>query len=143
MTTAAPGNPVMLPEAPILTVGLSAAVWISAEGEVAHLDPKAAAQRARNEAPLLCHAPATARRLGLGPFPAYDLLDTVLKAYLEEKKTLPEIIEMGYSSELVKNILNMIESNEYKRQQAAPGIKVSWKAFGIGRRYPIAKAALF
>ena len=75
--------------------------------------------------------------------PSYDLLDTVLKAYLEEKKTLPEIIEMGYSSELVKNILNMVESNEYKRQQAAPGIKVSWKAFGLGRRYPIAKAALF
>ena len=75
--------------------------------------------------------------------PSYDLLDTVLKAYLEEKKTLPEIIEMGYSSELVTNIPNRVESNEYKRQQAAPGIKVSWKAFGLGRRYPIAKAALF
>ncbi|MDF1524651.1 MAG: NAD+ synthase [bacterium] len=75
--------------------------------------------------------------------PSYDLLDTILKAYLEEKKTLPEIVEMGYSSELVKNILNMVESNEYKRQQAAPGIKVSWKAFGLGRRCPIAKADLF
>jgi len=75
VTTAAPGNPVMLPEAPILTTGLSAAVWISAEGEVAHLDPKAAARRAGSAAPLLCHAPATARRLGLGPFPAYDLLE--------------------------------------------------------------------
>ncbi|MCK5353139.1 NAD(+) synthase, partial [bacterium] len=75
--------------------------------------------------------------------PSYDLLDTVLKAYLEEDKTLPEIVEMGYPSELVKKILNMVESNEYKRQQAAPGIKVSWKAFGLGRRCPIAKAALF
>ena len=75
--------------------------------------------------------------------PSYETLDTVLKAYLEETKTLPEIVEMGYSSDLVKKILNMVESNEYKRQQAAPGIKVSWKAFGLGRRCPIAKASLF
>jgi len=75
--------------------------------------------------------------------PSYETLDTVLKAYLEETKTLPEIVELGYPSELVKKILNMVESNEYKRQQAAPGIKVSWKAFGLGRRCPIAKAALF
>ena len=75
--------------------------------------------------------------------PPYDVLDPVLKAYLEEKKTLPEIVEMGYSRNLVKKILNMVEGNEYKRQQAAPGIKVSWKAFGLGRRCPIAKAALF
>lgn len=75
--------------------------------------------------------------------PPYDLLDPVLKAYLEEKKTLPEIVEMGYPPDLVTKILNMVESNEYKRQQAAPGIKVSWKAFGIGRRCPIAKADLF
>ena len=75
--------------------------------------------------------------------PPYDVLDLVLRAYLEEKKTLPQIVEMGYSEELTKKILNMVERNEYKRQQAAPGIKVSWKAFGLGRRYPIAKAALF
>jgi NAD+ synthase (glutamine-hydrolysing) len=67
----------------------------------------------------------------------------VLKAYLEENKTLPEIVEMGYPRNLVKKILNLVESNEYKRQQAAPGIKVSWKAFGLVRRCPVAKAALF
>jgi len=50
---------------------------------------------------------------------------------------------MGYSPELVKTILNMIEGSEYKRQQAAPGLKVSWKAFGIGRRCPVAKSFLF
>jgi NAD+ synthetase len=75
--------------------------------------------------------------------PPYDVLDPVLKAYLEENKTLPEIVEMGYPRNLVKKILNLVESNEYKRQQAAPGIKVSWKAFGLGRRCPVAKAALF
>jgi len=75
--------------------------------------------------------------------PPYDVLDTVLKAYIEDHKTLSEIIDLGYKGELVATILNMVEGNEYKRQQAAPGIKVSWKAFGLGRRYPIAKARLF
>jgi NAD+ synthase/NAD+ synthase (glutamine-hydrolysing) len=75
--------------------------------------------------------------------PPYDLLDAVLRAYIEEHKTLEEIVNMGYSHEEVARILNLVEGNEYKRQQAAPGIKVSWKAFGIGRRCPIAKAKLF
>lgn len=75
--------------------------------------------------------------------PPYEVLDPVLRAYLEENKTLPEIVEMGYDPEIVKRILRLVENNEYKRQQAAPGIKVSWKAFGLGRRCPIAKAALF
>ena len=75
--------------------------------------------------------------------PPYDLLDAVLKAYIEEHLTLDEIVEMGYDRDEVTRILNLVEGNEYKRQQAAPGIKVSWKAFGIGRRCPIAKARLF
>ncbi len=75
--------------------------------------------------------------------PPYDVLDPVLKAYIEDHKTLSEIVELGYKDALVTAILNMVEGNEYKRQQAAPGIKVSWKAFGLGRRYPIAKAKLF
>jgi NAD+ synthetase len=75
--------------------------------------------------------------------PPYDLLDAVLKAYIEEHLTLEEIAARGYSRDEVTKILNTVEGNEYKRQQAAPGIKVSWKAFGIGRRCPIAKARLF
>ena len=75
--------------------------------------------------------------------PPYDLLDAVLKAYIEEHLTIDEITAQGYSREEVAKILNTVEGNEYKRQQAAPGIKVSWKAFGIGRRCPIAKARLF
>ncbi|MDF1536435.1 MAG: NAD+ synthase [bacterium] len=75
--------------------------------------------------------------------PPYDLLDAVLKAYIEEHLTLDEIVDKGYPAEVVRRILNLVEGNEYKRQQAAPGIKVSWKAFGIGRRCPIAKASFF
>ncbi|UCG38477.1 MAG: NAD+ synthase [bacterium] len=75
--------------------------------------------------------------------PPYDILDAVLEAYIEDKKTLHEIVKMGYPLDLVRRILGLIEGNEYKRQQAAPGIKVSWKAFGLGRRCPIAKADFF
>lgn len=75
--------------------------------------------------------------------PPYEVLDPILKAYIEENRTADEIAEEGHRPELVRNILTMVDRNEYKRQQAAPGIKVSWKAFGIGRRCPIAKARLF
>jgi NAD+ synthase (glutamine-hydrolysing) len=75
--------------------------------------------------------------------PPYELLDRVLRAYIEEHRTLAEIAASGVPREDARDILDRLESNEYKRRQAAPGIKVSWKAFGLGRRYPIAKARLF
>jgi len=75
--------------------------------------------------------------------PPYDILDPILKGYIEDHKTPEELVAEGFDEELVTRILNSVEGNEYKRQQAAPGIKVSWKAFGLGRRYPIAKARLF
>jgi len=75
--------------------------------------------------------------------PPYRILDPVLKAYIDDNRTFREILEMGYPEEIVRKILNMVETNEYKRQQAAPGLKVSWKAFGMGRRCPVAKSFLF
>lgn len=70
--------------------------------------------------------------------PPYDILDAVLKAYVEELRSEEEIIEMGFKPNVVKKILNMIHKNEYKRRQAPPGLRVTSKAFGIGRRFPIA-----
>ncbi|UCF29958.1 MAG: NAD+ synthase [bacterium] len=75
--------------------------------------------------------------------PPYETLDPILKAYIEDHKTHSEIVADGFPPDLVTRVLNMVEGNEYKRQQAAPGLKVSWKAFGLGRRYPIAKAKMF
>ena len=69
--------------------------------------------------------------------PQYDILDIILKSFIEEKKTLDEICLMGYEKNLVSNIINMVIRNEYKRRQYAPGVKVSPKSFGRDRRFPI------
>ena len=71
--------------------------------------------------------------------PPYDVLDTILEAYVEDNQA-PEAIaaEHGYDLALVQKVARMVDGNEYKRQQAPPGLKISQKAFGMGRRYPIA-----
>ena len=71
--------------------------------------------------------------------PPYEILDTVLEEYVEDSRCPEEISSShGYDLALVRKVVRMIERSEYKRQQAAPGLKVSAKAFGSGRRFPIA-----
>ena len=69
--------------------------------------------------------------------PQYDILDKILKAFIEEKKSLSEICDLGFEKSLVSNVINMVIRNEYKRRQYAPGVKVSEKSFGRDRRFPI------
>jgi len=69
--------------------------------------------------------------------PEYPLLDKILKMYLEENKELNEIVGEIGNKEIVKRVLSMVDKNEFKRKQAAPVLRVSTKAFGYGRRYPI------
>lgn len=69
--------------------------------------------------------------------PPYDQLDRVLKMYLEEQKEIKEIIELVKDEEMVKKTLRLIDLNEFKRKQGAPVLRVSTKAFGYGRRFPI------
>ncbi len=72
--------------------------------------------------------------------PEYAVLDRILEGYIEQMRTPGEIAESeGLDLKLVQNIVNKVDRNEYKRQQAAPGLKVTTKAFGIGRRMPIAQ----
>ena len=71
--------------------------------------------------------------------PPYELLDAILKASIEDIKTFDQIVHMGFDPVIVRDILSRIDRNEYKRNQAAPGLKVTSKAFGYGRRYPLAK----
>ncbi|MDR3610755.1 MAG: NAD+ synthase [Ignavibacteriaceae bacterium] len=69
--------------------------------------------------------------------PPYEILDKILRMYLEENKEVKEISEIMGNCELVKKILSLVDKNEFKRKQAAPALRVSRKAFGFGRRYPI------
>jgi NAD+ synthase (glutamine-hydrolysing) len=69
--------------------------------------------------------------------PEYDILDKVLYQYIEKRQGPKEIIAMGIDEALVKRILRLVNSNEYKRNQFCPIIRVSSKAFGVGRRMPI------
>ena len=71
--------------------------------------------------------------------PPYEVLDPILHAYIEELKDPEEIIAMGYEPEMVRDIVRRVIRNEYKRRQAAPGLKLTSKAFGEGRRYPVAQ----
>ncbi|MFQ5863002.1 MAG: NAD(+) synthase, partial [Candidatus Brocadiales bacterium] len=70
--------------------------------------------------------------------PPFDVLDPILKAYVEEDRSFEEIVAKGYDKKIVKKVITMVDKNEYKRRQAAPGIKITPKAFGKDRRMPIA-----
>jgi NAD+ synthase (glutamine-hydrolysing) len=71
--------------------------------------------------------------------PPYDLLDKILDLYLIENRTTEEIVADGYDRDTVERVLRMVGRAEYKRRQAAPVLKVSPRAFGTGRRMPIAR----
>jgi NAD+ synthase (glutamine-hydrolysing) len=71
--------------------------------------------------------------------PPYEILDAILKASIEDLMSFEDIVRTGFDPALVRDILSRIDRNEYKRSQAAPGLKVTSKAFGYGRRYPLAK----
>ena len=74
--------------------------------------------------------------------PDYEVLDAILEDYVEQAHSAEQIArEHDFGLDLVKSVIRMVERNEYKRQQAAPGIKISPKAFGYGRRFPIAAKA--
>ena len=69
--------------------------------------------------------------------PAYDILDGILKGYVEEGLSRADIVAQGYEPAVVNDIVRKVDLNEYKRKQAAPGLKITPLAFGVGRRIPI------
>jgi NAD+ synthetase len=71
--------------------------------------------------------------------PPYDILDAILKGYIEEVKGIKSLVQMGFDKRVVEDVISRVDRNEYKRHQAAPGLKVTSKAFGYGRRYPLAQ----
>ncbi len=71
--------------------------------------------------------------------PPYDVLDAILFRYVEEEKGAGEIIADGFDAATVVRVIKLVDRSEYKRRQAAPGLKVTSRAFGFGRRMPIAQ----
>lgn len=69
--------------------------------------------------------------------PDYEVLDAIIKAYVKQDQTPEQISALGFSEEEVRRVVKMIDRNEYKRRQAAPGVKITHRAFGRDRRYPI------
>ena len=69
--------------------------------------------------------------------PPYDVLDAIIEAYVEKNLPAAEIIAMNYPEETVRRVLRMIHSCEYKRRQAAPGIRITWRDFGQSWRFPL------
>jgi NAD+ synthetase len=71
--------------------------------------------------------------------PPYDILDGILKAYVEDNLSAAAVADLGYDPGLVREVIRRVDANEYKRRQAVPGLRVTSKAFGMGRRLPIAQ----
>ncbi len=69
--------------------------------------------------------------------PDYDTLDAILERYVEQDQSADEIVDAGFGADVVFQVINMVDRNEYKRRQAAPGVRITPRAFGRDRRYPI------
>jgi NAD+ synthase (glutamine-hydrolysing) len=79
-----------------------------------------------------------ADQLDTDSLPAYEVLDPIISAYVEDDRSIDEIVASGADEQLVQRVVRMIDRNEYKRRQAPPGIKITPRAFGRDRRLPIA-----
>ena len=75
--------------------------------------------------------------------PPYEILDEILHHYIEENRCLDEIVSLGYDSATVSDVISKVDRSEYKRNQAAPGLRITTRAFGSGRRIPTAKPPLW
>jgi len=100
-------------------------------------------ERARIPESVFIKAPSAelrANQTDQDSLPPYDVLDKILKAYVEDVRSPSEIAaEYGFSIELVRAVALQVDRNEYKRKQAPPGLKVTSKAFSVGRRFPLAQ----
>jgi NAD+ synthase (glutamine-hydrolysing) len=69
--------------------------------------------------------------------PEYEILDPILKMYVEEDKSVPEMVAAGHAESVVRRVVSMVDRSEYKRRQATPGVKITPRALGKDRRMPI------
>jgi NAD+ synthase (glutamine-hydrolysing) len=72
--------------------------------------------------------------------PPYEIMDPILRAYVEEDRSFEQIVAMGFEPDVVGRVLALVDRSEYKRRQAPPGIKITTRAFGRDRRLPLTSA---
>ena len=72
--------------------------------------------------------------------PPYPILDAILEHYIEQDLSAAAIVARGYDGDTVRRVVRLVDVNEYKRRQAPPGVKITTRAFGRDRRYPITSA---
>ena len=77
-------------------------------------------------------------QLDTDSLPAYEVLDPIIEAYVEDDASFEEIVGRGYEPAIVGRVIDLINRNEYKRRQSPPGVKITPRAFGRDRRYPLA-----
>ena len=90
--------------------------------------------------PVIEKAPSAELRPGqkdIDSLPPYDVLDPILKAYVEDDRSFEEILAMGFDRKTVERVMRLVDTSEYKRRQAPPGVKITTRAFGRDRRLPI------
>jgi NAD+ synthase (glutamine-hydrolysing) len=73
----------------------------------------------------------------LDSLPPYEILDEILERHVEQDQSMAEITAAGFDADTVERVVNMVDRNEYKRRQAPPGVKITQRAFGRDRRYPL------
>ena len=69
--------------------------------------------------------------------PDYEILDAIIARYVEQDESIDEIVAAGYQRAVVQRVARLVDRNEYKRRQAPPGVKITRRAYGRDRRYPI------
>ncbi len=69
--------------------------------------------------------------------PDYEILDPILRMYVERDKSVPEMVAAGHAEEVVRRVVSLVDRSEYKRRQAPPGVKITPRALGKDRRMPI------
>ena len=93
--------------------------------------------------PRIIHKPPSAElkpdQTDQDDLPPYEVIDPILQGYVEQAQSVQALVSKGFDPQVVAHVIRRVDQNEYKRHQAAPGLKVTPKAFGEGRRYPLAK----
>jgi NAD+ synthase (glutamine-hydrolysing) len=76
-------------------------------------------------------------QLDADSLPAYEVLDPVVEAYVEDDQSYQEMVDRGFDPQVIRQVIAAVDRNEYKRRQAPPGVKITHRAFGKDRRLPI------